>query len=263
MRMQSQLDGLEKLISSGRGPGLSAPVVSGRPSVRTEEVSSPSFASVDNRINQNGGAIAREEPRRRVELELEGNRLRHPFRGEVYPPLAPGEEFTWGRQEGDLVIFSEIYKSVPGLPRFDGKSMPWLVFIQVFERRVFRVTRNDRVRFQLLEGQLMEDALLFYGSVQEGLTDYGSLKKVLEAYYGDGLSPMCFRIQLRSLVQGVDEGLSQFASRTYRLIGDAWPNINSEAREEMAVDAFLLGCRDRAAVKNLRGGENLCPCQLQ
>ena len=29
----------------------------------------------------------------------------------------------WGRQEGDLVIFSEIYKSVPGLPRFDGKSI--------------------------------------------------------------------------------------------------------------------------------------------
>ena len=55
---------------------------------------------------------------------------------------------------------------MPGLPRFDGKSMPWSAFIQVFERRVFR-----------------------------------------------------------------------------------------EAQEEMAVDAFL--CRDRAAVKNLRGGESL------
>ena len=54
-------------------------------------------------------------------------------------------------------------------------------------------------------------SLLFYGSVQEGLTDYGSLKRVLEAYHEDGLSPRCFRIQLRSLVQGVDEGLSQFA----------------------------------------------------
>ena len=32
------------------------------------------------------------------------------------------------------------------------------------------------MRFQLLEGQLTEDALLFYGSVQDGLTDYGSLK---------------------------------------------------------------------------------------
>ena len=57
---------------------------------------------------------------------------------------------------------------MPGLPRFDGKSMPWSAFIQVFERRVFR-----------------------------------------------------------------------------------------EAQEEMAVDAFLLVCRDRAAVKNLRGGESL------
>ena len=99
--------------------------------------------------------------------------------------------------------------------------MPWSAFIQVFERRVLRATRNDRVRFQLIEGQLMEDTLLFYGSVQEGLTDYGSLKRMLEAYYEDGLSPRCFRIQLRSLVQGVDEGLSQFASRTYRLVGDA------------------------------------------
>ena len=36
--------------------------------------------------------------------------------------------------------------------------MPWSAFIQIFVRKVFRVTRNDRVRFQLLEGQLMEDA---------------------------------------------------------------------------------------------------------
>ena len=143
-------------IVLGRVPGLPAPVVS--LPARVEENPRPTFASVDNRVSQNGGAILREE--HILERELEGNRLRHPFRGEVYPPLAPGEEFTWGHQEGDLVIFSEIYKSVPGLPRFDGKYMPWSAFIQVFERRVFRVTRNDRVRFQLLESQIMEDALL-------------------------------------------------------------------------------------------------------
>ena len=64
--------------------------MSERPPVRTEEDSRPSFVSADSRINQNGGAIAREEPRGRVGLELEENRFRHPFRGEVYPPLAPG-----------------------------------------------------------------------------------------------------------------------------------------------------------------------------
>ena len=91
--------------------------------------------------------------------------------------------------------------------------MLWLAFIQVFEKRV---TRNDQVRLQLLETQLTGD--VFYGSILDGLSDYLSLKGALESYYGDGKSPRSGRVKLRSLVQGVDEGLSSFASRTYRLI---------------------------------------------
>ena len=38
------------------------------------------------------------------------------------------------------------------------ETMPWSAFIQVFEKRVFRVTRNDQVRLQPLEAQLTGDA---------------------------------------------------------------------------------------------------------
>ena len=59
-------------------------------------------------------------------------------------------------------------------------------------------------------------------------------------------------MKLRSLVQEVDEGLSEFANRTFRLIRDSWPEVPKAALEEMAVDAFLLGCRDREAVRDLK-----------
>ena len=46
--------------------------------------------------------------------------------------------------------------------------------------------------------------------------------------------------------------MSEFANRTFRLIKDSWPKVSKAALEEMAVDAFLLGCRDREAVRNLK-----------
>ena len=59
-------------------------------------------------------------------------------------------------------------------------------------------------------------------------------------------------MKLRSLVQGVDEGLTEFANRTSRLIKDSWPEVPKATLEEMAVDTFLLRCRNREAVWNLK-----------
>ena len=75
---------------------------------------------------------------------------------------------------------------------------------------MFRVTRrNDQARLQLLEAQLTGDALLFYESDLDGLSDYHSSKGALESYYGDGRSPWFSRVRLRSLIQGVDERLTK------------------------------------------------------
>ena len=39
---------------------------------------------------------------------------------------------------------------------------------------------------------------------------------------------------------------------TLRLIRDLWPEVSKSAMEEMVVDAFLLGCRDRETARNLK-----------
>ena len=39
----------------------------------------------------------------------EGDKLHHPFRGEVFLPLALGADFSWGSQEGELISLSKIY----------------------------------------------------------------------------------------------------------------------------------------------------------
>ena len=72
------------------------------------------------------------------------------------------------------------------------------------------------MRLQLREAQLTADALLFYGSILDGLSDYHSLFK--------------------------------FANRIFRLIKDSWPKVSKAALEEKAAD----GCRIREAARNLK-----------
>ena len=59
--------------------------------------------------------------------------------------------------------------------------------------------------------------------------------------------PSTLRLQLQSIKQTVDEDLETFAERVQQLAHDAYPQATVQTVNDAAIDAFPLGCKEKAA----------------
>ena len=80
-------------------------------------------------------------------------------------------------------------------------------------------------------------------------TDYETLKKGLTERFGTKDPPLSFRRELQSVKQSDEERLEEFGQRIIFLVMEGHPQAKKETIEDIAVETFSKGCKDRAAVE--------------
>ena len=66
--------------------------------------------------------------------------------------------------------------------------------------------------------------------------------------------PLAYINELRNVKQALEELLQQFAERTMNLSSMTYSSGDLASRELNAVQAFILGCRDKTAARTVRAG---------
>ena len=80
-------------------------------------------------------------------------------------------------------------------------------------------------------------------------TDYETLKKGLTERFGTKDPPSSFRRELQSVKQSNGETLEEFGQGIIFLVMEGHPQARKETIEEIAVETFFKGCKNRAAVE--------------
>ena len=80
-------------------------------------------------------------------------------------------------------------------------------------------------------------------------TDYETLKKGCTEWFGTKDPPSSFRRELQSVKQSDGETLEEFGQRIIFLVMEGHPQAKKETIEEIAVETFSKGRKDRAAVE--------------
>ena len=135
----------------------------------------------------------------------------------------------------------------PKLPVFDG-GHNWNTFLFQFERVAKKYDWEDEEKATRLGESFTGDALDYYSSLPEQvLSDYESLKCRMSSAFGQKDSQAVVRRKLQELKQGPEETVEEFSRRTWKLASGAYINFKEEDIEILAVDAFLKGCKEKAA----------------
>ena len=133
------------------------------------------------------------------------------------------------------------------MPTFNGNSTDdWVAYHVQFERIAnveTKLEKTDRVP-QGLRGK----AASYFGRLPElDRENYAILTIVLLDCYGRKDPPSTLRLQLQSVKQTVEEDLEAFAERVQQLAHDAYPQATVQTVKDAAIDAFLRGCKEKAA----------------
>ena len=80
-------------------------------------------------------------------------------------------------------------------------------------------------------------------------TYYETLKKGLTEKFGNKDQPSSFRRELQSVKQSDGETFEEFGQRIIFLVIEGHPQAKKETIEEITVETFFKGCKDRAAVE--------------
>ena len=135
----------------------------------------------------------------------------------------------------------------PRLPTFNGDGN-WDSFIFQFERLVDRYEWSDRKARERLLDCLKDKALEFAKEVRS--RDYYKLKKTMTRRFSTKEAPIAARRQLMSIRQKEGENLEEYSQRVQFLCMDGHPEAREETIDQIAVEAFLRGCRDKDAAKS-------------
>lgn len=136
---------------------------------------------------------------------------------------------------------------VQKMPIFKGTDSPnWESFIYQFER--IAAHRGWSVRkksFRLLD--CLGDIALEYARKVNQNGDYGDMKRQLKHRFSRKEEPILARRQLPFTRQLENENVEEFAQRVYFLALDGYKSCEGNMIEEIAMETFLRGCRDKEA----------------
>jgi hypothetical protein len=142
-----------------------------------------------------------------------------------------------------------------GLPTFDGK-MPWEDYLSLFETAAVIYGWTPAVRAAMLSLSLRGDALTVLQTVpMADRQNIGELLSRLEMRFGHRHMEQLYRSQLKSRIQKSNESLQEFESDIARLVRNAYPSVDNDVYESLAVDKFLDGLREpetQQAIKLVR-----------
>ena len=140
--------------------------------------------------------------------------------------------------------------NIPKMATFKGTDSPnWEAFIYQFERTAGRRQWSDNKKLcRLLD--CLGDVALEYARRVNVHNDYHTLKKYLKRRFSTKEAPVVARRQLPFLKQHENETMEEFSQRVYSLTLDAYEECEGDIIEEMAVEAFLRGCREKSAARH-------------
>ena len=124
----------------------------------------------------------------------------------------------------------------------------WKSFIFQFERNSEKYSWSAAKKLEKLVDHLADQALEYVIELRLN-TDYETLKKGLTERFGTKDPPSSFRRELQSVKQTDGETLAEFGQEIIFLVMEGHPQARKETIEEIAVETFFKGCKNRAAVE--------------
>ena len=137
----------------------------------------------------------------------------------------------------------------PQLPRiqaYNGKGN-WETYLVQFERMAKRSGWDDREKVDRLFDCLADHALEY--AQRMGTDDYHELCAEMSRRFKLKDTPIASRRQLHLIKQLEGEQLAEFSQRVHWLAMDGHPNAHLNTVQEVAVEAFLRGCKDKYAAE--------------
>lgn len=140
----------------------------------------------------------------------------------------------------------------PPLPKMSSYSgegkVSWESFIFQFERIAERrhwgsTRRLDRL-IDCLSGVALE-----YANKLSGNLNYRKFKHEMKRRFSLKDAPVAARRKLQYVRQKEDESIEQFSQRVHFLTLDAYEDAGSKTIHQMAVEAFLRGCKEKEAAR--------------
>ena len=137
----------------------------------------------------------------------------------------------------------------PKMPTFNGNSTDdWVAYHVQFERIAKTYGWDIETKLEKLIESLRGKAASYFGRLPElDRENYEILTTALLDRYDRKDPPSTLRIQLQSIKQTVDEDLEAFAERVQQLAHDAYPQATVQMVKDASIDAFLRGCKEKAA----------------
>ncbi len=137
----------------------------------------------------------------------------------------------------------------PKMEIFTGTVGAWRPFKLQFKQaaRQYKWSYSEKKSrlMECLRGKAIE---FVYSQSSDIRKDYKRLVKCLSNRFGDNDSLSIKRRQLLVSRQGEDESVEDWADRVSRLVHDAYKHAGEKALQDMAVESFFRGCRERHAV---------------
>jgi hypothetical protein len=136
---------------------------------------------------------------------------------------------------------------VKKMPVFKGTESPnWESFIYQFERvAAHRGWSSNKKAFRLLD--CLGDVALEYARKVNQNGDFKELKRQLKQRFSRKEVPILARRQLPFTRQLENENVEEFSQRVYFLALDGYESCEGNMIEEIAIETFLRGCRDKEA----------------
>ena len=138
----------------------------------------------------------------------------------------------------------------PKMPTFNGNSTDdWVAYHELQTERIAKTYQWDvETKLEKLIESLRGKAASYFDRLPElDSENYEILPTDLLDRYDRRDPPGTLRLQLQSIKQTVDEDLETFAERVQQLAFDACPQATVQTVNNAAIDAFLCGCKEKAA----------------
>jgi hypothetical protein len=130
---------------------------------------------------------------------------------------------------------------------FKGKDNNWESFIFQFDRVAARQGWSNAKEGSRLVDSFSDRALEF--AVKLRLTEYQELVRCQERRFNEKDPPSVAHRKVTSARQKEDKSIEEFSQRIYFLTVDAYPEARQRTINEISVEAFLRGCRDKHAAE--------------
>ena len=162
--------------------------------------------------------------------------LEYPRQGQIHADSAPHHTSTYERETSRRPLM---------LPESYDGSKPWEDYLTHFESVAEINGWNCKEMARFLGANLKGEALEVYTEIPSvAKSSFTVLVEALERRFGHAHQTPLFRAQLSMRKRGRNESLQQLAQAVKRLVNGAYPRLDVQARDDIAIENFRAALDD-------------------